>query len=104
MIFGNVLQNHWDLLAHWQYPDSSNHEYLPELDLNNLFRWAVPKISRIHGIGRNTQMRLVSGWGDMSGDYGAEIVEMGKRLYLAFNQDPALALFWAIYQLIEEKK
>ena len=28
----------------WQYPDGTFHPFLPDLDLNNLFEFAVPKL------------------------------------------------------------
>jgi len=73
-------------------------ELLRTITLDNLFKWAVPKVKYIHGVGRAIRVKLVSSWGDTSEECGVEIVEMGKRLSLEFDENPALALFWAIYK------
>jgi len=103
--FTILKEKEWDLRRRARigfiYPNGGRYTRLPSLDLNNLFKWAVPKVVRVHGIGRKIQVRLISGWGDSSGDYGVEIIGMGKRLSLAFSQDPAIALFRAIQKVKE---
>ena len=34
-------------LMRWKYPDSSRNYVTPNLDLNNLFKWAVPKAVKV---------------------------------------------------------
>ena len=64
------------------------------VDLNNLFKYAVPKLGR--------------GWGIRFGDtYDKEfycgVGRMGESGDATFNKDPALALFWAIKEALNEK-
>lgn len=92
--------------TYWLYPDKLRTTALPPIDLNNLFKYAVPKMINFHSMGHPFTVSLISGWGEWSGDYGCEITNPtnwkegchSSRYSLAFNQDPALALFWACYQ------
>jgi len=56
----------------------------PVIDLNNLFRWAVPKLSS--KMAKYEVMYLLKDW--------IEDVTI-------FGKDPALALFWAIWNIKE---
>ena len=58
-------------------------ELLKSINLNNLFKYAVPKAKL--QLGQRGLRRLLQEW--------------GERIIL--NDDPALALFWAIYKVIE---
>jgi hypothetical protein len=68
--------------------------YLPKIDLNNLFKYAVPKLNA-YGFYYATELsdehRV---WVEINGQIGGVVKD----------KDPALALFWAIYKVIEEKK
>jgi hypothetical protein len=86
----------------WIHPDGLQTNWLPEIDLNNLFKYAVPKVTQID-LWTNTQ------WSEakhtvIPAEYGATV-----KLYDEYkfgngkDTDPALALFWAIYQVIKEK-
>ena len=76
----------------YNYPNGGS-ALLPELDLNNIFKWAVPKLGDIEiekrgnlyecWIYENRCIATISGFAE--------------------GDDPALALFWAIYELIEVK-
>jgi len=80
------------------YKDSyKSMPYLPEIDLNNLFKWAVPKLS---GLSLTTfytpdfkAIEHYEAWVDIKG-----------RENEVMNKDPALALFWAIWKVIKEDK
>uniref|UniRef100_A0A6M3L2Q5 Uncharacterized protein n=1 Tax=viral metagenome TaxID=1070528 RepID=A0A6M3L2Q5_9ZZZZ len=64
----------WRMYEIWLYSG------YPPIDLNNLFKYAVPKL-------------------DQSRYYKA----LSSIFYYdAIKEDPALALFWAIYQVIKE--
>jgi hypothetical protein len=77
---------------------------LPDLDLNNLFKYAVPRLSHsrriifnIHnGINNRIPKTITEGW--------IVDIESNEFSYLGADYDPALALFWAIYKLIEDDK
>jgi len=90
----------------WHDPEGSPRpdRGLPSINLNNLFRWAVPRVTSMHGVGRRLQVKIVSSWGESDGEYGVEISNMGKRLSIFFDKNPALALFWAIWKVMEETK
>jgi len=70
-------------------PNSCESDY-PELDLNSLFKWAVPKV-------------LESGIDVTVTAYRTSPVKWQADLgYLMHTElDPALALFWAIWKVIE---
>jgi len=73
----------------------------PEIDLNNLFKYAVPKL------GLNDRIKI--GWSPVAGEmlYTVEIIiwsQIGLNEHLMWtDKDPALALFWAIYKVMEAK-
>lgn len=89
--------------ATWVYPDGETHFKLPPIDLNNLFRWAVPKANSLGwGVGLmpcgNVQDSL---W------YGDTFNIWKEVHYRESNpkmDDPALALFWAIWKVIKGAK
>jgi hypothetical protein len=82
------------------YLDDVGHEwtYLPEIpyliDLNNLFKYAVPKLPN------NVAVSLVK-HGDRL-DYYCRIQGFyaEDKAIVKANPDPALALFWAIWEVI----
>ena len=75
---------------------------IPIIDLNNLFKWAVPKLEYIslswqpyiskHS-GRIT-IRTLAGIPNKDVVGGMEVTE-------GIGKDPALALFWAIWKVID---
>lgn len=70
---------------------------LPDLDLNNLFKWAAPKL--INDIGTMGTYFLVC-----SAMYEAiEKVNFSEKK-AEYNGKPALALFWAIWEVIGGKQ
>ena len=75
----------WDsVIGHWDYPDSSPHSQLPPIDLNNLWRYAMPKL-----MGHN----YLIGY--------CVLLEWIKEYTNVWNTvDPALALFWTIYRAL----
>ena len=89
----------------WLYPPEYSLErgYLPKIDLNNLFKRAVPKLQDINS---EILIRFMFGSVNRSGIYqwtkkyshkkNFEWLEMGA----ANSDDPALALFWAINKII----
>ena len=87
MIVGNVKQNRWDLRDHLLYPDGTRHLKYPPIDLNNLFKYAVPKLTgaqkaRLPGIFSDNGRLFVFHW---------------------FWDNPALALYWALDKVRDEK-
>ena len=77
--------------GYWYYPDYSARPDAPELDLNNLFKWAVPKLYEL-------------GWEYEMKGYTYHIVNLYKeerRIASKGLKDPSLTLFWAIWELIK---
>ena len=68
---------------------------IPDIDLNNLFKWAVPKLKDIE----ITKSRHSPEWN--------VAVSTGEPILGEFaqsdNKDPALALFWAIWEVIHNE-
>ena len=62
------------------------------LDLSNIFRWAVPMLDKAKVITNDAPGgdRFFNGEAEYSGRRGA-----------CTDEDPALALFWAIYKVID---
>ena len=81
----------------WFDPKGSKCGILPPIDLNNLFRWAVPKLQK--------DGWLISLRGHEFKGYDALLEYVPKDLSLvrADNDDPALALFWAIWEVIKNE-
>ena len=80
----------------WLSPLGDTLLKLPNLDLNNLFKYAVPKLKD------NYQYELI-GWNE--GQHRAVINKFQKgwaeTYTIAMDKDPALALFWAIWEVIQ---
>lgn len=78
----------------WQYPKERRQSFsLPSLDLNSLFRYAVPQVQAVRSPIRLNWWRGRSWW---QADIGATIEVR--------DEDPALALFRAIQAVIEAEK
>ena len=86
----------------WYYGD----EYLgcheqPPIDLNNLFKYAVPKLkamNRYH-IGLQSEVNFPDVYlATVRAHLNPDAYPMGQTQ----DKDPALALFWAIYEAIKE--
>ena len=61
----------------------------PSIDLNNLFKYAVPKLEA-HWIRFSGLSCTIRVWED-------------GREYYKQSEDPALALFWAIWEIIQKE-
>ncbi len=88
----------WNWLPPGETERHKSIPFLPPVDLNNLFKYAVPKLERVklyhvaHYLDYRAEVQLADDAGD--------IISGANRL----NPDPALALFWAIWQIIKEIK
>ena len=81
---------------YWQDPKGTARADLPALSLNSLFKWAVPKVRTNYDVVLETADHpkfLATVWEIGEPNLSSEIVD----------KDPALALFWAIYKVMEEK-
>ncbi len=65
--------------------------FLPRIDLNNLFKYAVP-----------SDIQQIILQPDVDEWYCG--ITLSDKLYEASNKDPALALFWAIYEVTKGVK
>lgn len=76
----------------WRYPDGEHYDSLPPIDLNSLFKWAVPRaIQKMMGeltYDRRSAVKALFRWWLNNNPNGIE--------------DPALALFWAIWKVIRK--
>ena len=79
-------------LVQWQYPDGQKRAKLPTLNLNSFFKWAVPKLA-MYEVNSYNQGDCHDAWVALDSD--------GKTWTAACDKDPALALFWAIYKVME---
>ena len=83
---------HNEKVMNWMPPDKVQGfysiDYLPRIDLNNLFKYAVPKLEHC----------LITT--DSDKGYRAEASIHGT--WYEYSQDPALALFWAIQEVIKD--
>jgi hypothetical protein len=78
-------------------------EAIPDLDLNNLFKYAVPKLER-------QKFRMMITYNNIKRPnkeymYRVSFCKFKTKSWgKAYSKDPALALFWAIYQVMEGDK
>ena len=90
----------WIMPTDKKLKDGRKPEYrcgLPDLDLNSLFKWAIPKV---RGVGCHAMLS------DKSDDEGviwmARVYGKNTHGFLdALDEDPAIALFTAIEKLME---
>ena len=75
----------------WVYSNADEQEDPPEIDLNNLFKYAVPKIKQYN---LTVFPDDVWAWHIVS--------EYGNVIFESLHTDPALALFWAIWEVMDE--
>ncbi len=80
----------------WIYPDGTMGSTpeklfnLPTLDLNSLFKWAVPKLEHWHIQKTYKEFRREQVYVAVQG-------QLGDRFSNYWGDNPALALFWAIW-------
>ncbi|KKN72645.1 hypothetical protein LCGC14_0408870 [marine sediment metagenome] len=76
------------IIEHWDYPDGSPYSQLPPTDLNNLFKYAVPKVYEyLCRKGDYYKMRRIY-----------KSIEYQDKLG---EYNPALALFWALWEVMK---
>ena len=98
---------HWEQcvkVMNWMSPDYKeiykSMSFLPPIDLNNLFKWAVPKvIASGHWLGMIT-IQMSIGTQYTFAIYVEKYKD--KAEHEGRDKDPALALFWAIWEVIKE--
>lgn len=71
----------------WRYPDGKINQFEPDIDLNNLFKYAVPFL--VDEIGLLDVRKL--------------LVEWARRLTGDYEKD-TLALFWALDEVRRQSK
>jgi len=72
-------------------------DLFPEIDLNNLFKWAAPKLEPIQ-----IHFKRQTAYPEHIGEINCWFYYQEKQ-YAGWGTTPTLALFWAIYDLIEFK-
>jgi hypothetical protein len=82
--YPDISTNRPDDIVAWWYPDNDKNYHLPEITLDNLFKYAVPKLNR------KQQNDVISRW-----ICGCEFV-----IGLYFPDNPAETLYQAIKQVI----
>jgi len=104
----------------WFTPDGKETEYGSEnpcVDLNSLFKWAVPKLRELGWMCRvqysplrdPETFTLITDWTGYASLFWVKVGEVAKgwealSYPAVIHKDPALALFWAIWELIEQGK
>jgi len=86
--FGGSLSQATEYL--WLYPEDKHYKDLPPIDLNNLFKWAVPKLQYQVNL-----KNIRDGWFCMLFNSDREPPRIE-----AIDEDPALALFWVCYKVL----
>lgn len=89
---GRQLSNDGRYLSCVKCGYSTNHDFIiPEPDLNNLFRWVVPKA--LAAFGHQAEYQLDS-----------EVLQPWIEAWLFNKEDPALSLAQAVLRVIEREK
>jgi hypothetical protein len=79
-------------------PDILLDKSLPPIDLNNLFKWAVPKL---HELGDKEWIETIEfTW---FGTVRCTLYPFDLPEIYVNDEDPALALFWAIWKVLDER-
>jgi hypothetical protein len=80
-------------LEHWKLKDKNEFvSYYPlSTDLNNLFKYAVPKLEGI---------KLITNDAPSGDRFFNATTHYGRDKKTITNEDPALALYWAIWEVI----
>lgn len=87
-----LSQNHWTKA--WFIDANTKANPQPNIDLNNLFKYAVP--------GLGFDIKFIE-WVD--GCFEVELLEgEHTRVAVAKDEDPALALFWALWEVMEKSE
>ncbi len=81
----------------WIYPDGGTLSSLPPIDLNNLVKYAVPKLEQV-----DNELRQISFTYNYSQTITCEITRENDFIY-AVDKDPATALFLAIEKALKEQ-
>ena len=79
---------------YWEAPDGRRYKEFPALDLNNLFKYAVPKVPALDFVELKSRER---GW-------ICKIRGFGLQEIASYYVDPALALFWVLWQVMKEEQ
>jgi hypothetical protein len=90
---------------YWVCQDYEEFE-LPTIDLNNLFRWAVPEAMECNSNFIDLQIRryIAPGYDDLLTSYMCEIwSDNGQGSIVRQAGLPELALFWAIWEVLKCK-
>jgi len=93
---------------YYHYPNRVNDIELPPVDLNNLFKYAVPKFQ---DMGNPVTLEAYEHKGYLARVYKDCFTQRPDGSYEPFlepigeckDDDPALALFWAIWEVIHDK-
>lgn len=89
-----------DSMRSWYYKDGNEWKLATrfwnepmKVDLSNLFQYAVPKLGHYHL--QNTPLK--------DSKHYARVQSADNKWAEVYANDPALALFWAIYSVIKEE-
>jgi hypothetical protein len=89
--YPNISTNHPDDIAAWWYPDNDKNYHLPEITLDNLFKYAVPKVKVISFTNAFATWTVTINEGRLIN---------GEVKVLVENDDLTQALYQAIKQVI----
>ena len=87
----------WEYFSRRGWGEVTGRWIYPPINLNNLFKYAVPKVHREQG-----NVAIVSHITEEEGWYYSAKISAGR--ISAEDKDPALALFWAIWAVVTADK
>lgn len=87
----------WNWMAPGKTRRFESVPFLPRIDLNSLFKWAVPKLANY------SMYKGLEPGVPVFGQHIAKVWSLTHGYGEAYSEDPADALFEAIYEVIHEK-
>ena len=89
----------------WHCPDGITElGGMPKLDLNNLFKWAVSKLGNVDISFDKTFAEDATKFEVTITDYNKGDWRHKRAYWCSQDSDPAIALFWAIWKMIESER
>ena len=94
---GEEVREFWEICGlskrggYWWYDSNGKHltaDNPPPIDLKNLFRWALPKLLEVL---------------DAETQFDPLLVKWITGLEWDEDEDPALSLFWVVYEVLKSK-
>ena len=101
--YPDISTNRPDEIVAWLYPDNDKDYHLPEITLDNLFKYAVPEVLEhsINDIELSVSKYIAPGYNEPLVRYYCQLkTENGTGWYTSSGDSPTQALYQAIKQVI----